>query len=324
MISADKLNAVKTIIVHDNCADGLASAILLKDAFFGRDIPIRFMQYGTDDHKNLVAEPGMLFADFSPPEARAKEFVDAGALVLDHHKTAKAVVEAFGENGRFGDEATDPGICGAMLAYQHVWLPLREQLAIQAAFAKKFATLAGVRDTWQRTSEHWREACLQYHILMFVPRDRWLAKTLTEIASTWESQFAWIGELIQEKQDRTVQKVSDKAYRFTTDKGTRVVVFEGVKVTSDTAEFLHDAVDLVVGFNYEVENGTPKVILSTRSHTTFDCAKMCKAHGGGGHTKAAGFNVQMVDTQELGVLARSRDPYILVEELVKRWEAKGA
>lgn len=318
MISLDKLQAVKTIVVHENCADGLASAILLKDAFFGRDIPIKFVQYTTPEHKALVAEPGMLFADFSPPPERVQEFVDVGALVLDHHKTAKSVVEAFGEDGIFGDEVADPGICGATLAYQHVWKPLRGQLAIQDVFARRLAMLAGVRDTWQRKSEHWRDACLQQQVLTFIPRERWMSKTLTEIAAAWDSEYAWIGTLLQEKQEKTVQKIVEKSYRFTTEKGTRVVVFEGVRQTSDTAEALHDSVDLVIGFNYEVENGTPKIIFSTRSHTYFDCAAMCKAHGGGGHTKAAGCNQILVLEDPGG----TPNPYTAAKAFVSQWEAK--
>lgn len=314
MISLEKLNAVKSVVSHLNCSDGLASAILLKDAFRGRDLPIKFVQYQTEEHKTLVAEPGMLFVDFSPHPDRVQEFVEAGAIVLDHHKTAKQVVEAFGEDGLFGDEIANPGVCGAVLAYQHVWLPLRGPLARDETelFAKKFSTLAGVRDTWQRDDERWKEACLQNYILSFIPRERWLSKTFPQIASSWDTEYAWIGELLQEKETRTIRKIAELSYRLTTPKGTRVVIFEGVTKTSDLAELLHDSVDLVIGFNYETENGVPKVIFSTRSHTTFDCAAMCKAYGGGGHTKAAGFNRQLKHSDP--------NPYTLAEELVRLWE----
>jgi len=48
-----------------------------------------------------------------------------------------------------------------------------------------------------------------------------------------------------------------------------------------------------VGFSYKTDEGKPIVIFSTRSHADFNCGAFCKAHGGGGHTKAAGFSVPL-------------------------------
>ena len=80
----DKLMAVKTIICHGgNCPDGVASAILLHDVL--PDAELKFVQYGTEEQKALRATSGMLFADFSPHAETFQKFVDAGAIVLDHH-----------------------------------------------------------------------------------------------------------------------------------------------------------------------------------------------------------------------------------------------
>lgn len=326
MITIDKLHAVKTVITHADCADGLVSAMLLKDAL-EPGVSFRFLHHETVEHRTLAAEPGMLYADFSPPAARAQEFVDAGALVLDHHKTARRVVEAFGENGVFGDEATEPGVCGATLVHKHVWGPLvrpfrpksgRSLPTSEDGFASHFAALAGIRDTWQRSDPRWREACIQHHVLMFIPRERWMGVSLTSIAGDWTRSLAELGEILQEKQDEATRDVIAGAYRFTTSRGTRVVVFEGLRQTSDAAEALGADADLVVGFGFRVERAgdtqKPKMMLSTRSHTTFDCAAMAKAHGGGGHTKAAGFSRALDDERE--------HPYELVRQLVEKWESR--
>lgn len=50
------------------------------------------------------------------------------------------------------------------------------------------------------------------------------------------------------------------------------------------------------------------MIVSTRSHTTFDCAEFARIHGGGGHTRAAGFRVPLY----LGDL----QPYTTIRGLV--------
>lgn len=121
-IELSKLQAVKTIVTHDNCADGLASAMILRDVL--PKAQLLFLQYNSPDHLNLEATEGMLFCDFSPPAGRVEEFTKAGAVVLDHHKGAKDIVAAFGEFGVFADEKDDPGVSGAVLAFREVWLPL--------------------------------------------------------------------------------------------------------------------------------------------------------------------------------------------------------
>lgn len=310
-----KLDAVKTLIVHDNCADGTASAILLQDAFHGRDVKIRFIQYGTADFQALTPEPGMLFCDFSPPAERAQEFVDAGAIVLDHHKTAKPVVDAFGDNGVFGDELTAPGICGASLAFTHVWLPLCGDMVMHRTFAERFATLAGIRDTWQRQDPAWKDACVQANVLHFLPAERWLSRTLMEIAINWDRDFKPIGELLWDKREKSTQRVCKEALRFQTQKGTRVVVFSGLGETSDAAEAIGSEADLIVGFLPVCEGGALKYLFSTRSHTTFDCSALAKANGGGGHTKAAGFNVN-IDMDS------TTNPFKFVRALVEQYEGQ--
>ena len=315
-IPLEKLKAVKTVIVHDNCPDGLASAIILHDAL--PDAKIEFVQYGTEAHKKLVASPGMLFCDFSPHVENFQSFIDAGALVLDHHRTAKPIVDAFGENGAFGDEVTDPGVCGAVLAFEQVWRPFKEvQAPKQAGIAYDFATLAGIRDTWQRQSPRWRDACIQAEALMFFPREFWLQPMPFGAARSlvWEERMA-LGKLQFEKHEKSTQKAIDAAYRFTTKLGTRVLVFEGLKATSDAAEMLGETVDLVVGFGYKVEEvdgkPTPKMLVSTRSHTTFDCAAQAKFYGGGGHTKAAGFSRELRDVDP--------NPFTMLSQLINVYE----
>jgi len=304
-----QLKAIKTVVTHENCPDGMASAILLHDVL--PDAKIVFMQYQTEAHKTQVAEPGMLFADFSPHEGRVKDFVAAGALVLDHHKFARPIVDAFEGNGVFADEVTQPGVCGAVLAFRHVWQPLKsaqydlnrfdridDENGIKGEYdalvhrADTFATLAGVRDTWQNKHPDWRKACIQAEMLRFYPPDNWLSvfNPFRYENNSWWAERMKLGELLVEKHERSVKKSIEKSYRYTTPYGTRVVILNSLHTTSDAAEALDSEADLVAGFSFEIENGTPKVIFSTRSRGNFDCGAFCKAHGGGGHTKAAGFN----------------------------------
>ena len=326
----EQLSGVKTIITHEGCPDGIASAIILKDAFYDRQLDIRFMMYGTPAYAALKPEPGMLFCDFSPAAPDAPGFVEAGALILDHHRTARAVVEGFGANGVFGDEKTQPGVCGASLAYEHIWLPawVRATKLIPSRtreddeaigrrnFVERFARLAGIRDTWQRQSPEWTEACAQADLLRFMGADRLLAKPLWGLAADWTEHYKWVGDVLLERNARSVQKAIKGAFRFKSDKGTRVIMFDSTGLSSDVAEACGEEFDLVIGFGYTSDDPTlpPKIILSTRSHTTFDCAAFVQRFGGGGHTKAAGCTIVAEP------LETTPNPYILVRDLLNLHE----
>lgn len=54
--------------------------------------------------------------------------------------------------------------------------------------------------------------------------------------------------------------------------------------------------------------------LSPCGTTTYDCAAMAKAHGGGGHTRAAGFSVALTGNV-------TDQPYALARLLVEGWES---
>jgi single-stranded DNA-specific DHH superfamily exonuclease len=316
MLSLQDLLKVRTFITHDSCSDGTASALILQAAL--PRVPIRFVQYGTDAHKNLPAEEGLLFCDMSPPEGRTAEFVAAGSIVLDHHATARPVVEAFGEKGVFGDEKTQPGICGATLAYSEVW---KARYPAGDPAVERFATLAGVRDTWQRSSPDWVLACQQGLALSLASNDVWQAKGLATILSEWEGTWAPLGRILHERQQRDVEKAIKRAYWHTTDKGTKVAILTTKGLVSDAAEALGDRADFVVGITFAYEPATdpyPRLILSTRSRGTFDCGAFCQHYGkrfggGGGHRKAAGCTVPL---DGLDV-----DPFRYVARLMRFYEA---
>lgn len=329
MPSIEKIRAVRKIVVHDNCADGMASALFLHDAL--PEAEIVFVQYGTTAHKELAPEPGMLFCDFSPHPDYWLTFRFANAhesaIVLDHHKTAQEIVAGFGEDGVFGDEVADPGICGAYLAYREVWSKLMPPAALATGdrWARRIAQLCGVRDTWLNKHEDWKQACVLAEAMRFFPAESWLDQTnpfeteRPEIKVWWDSRIE-TGKWLFQKNLESVNKALESSYRFKTSRGTRVVMFEGVRKSSDAAEAMGNEADLIIGFDYLVEKDTESkqiatLILSTRSHTGYNCAEMCKRNGGGGHTAAAGCSIKF--DLETG----SQDPFSSAQLLVERYEA---
>ncbi len=339
MVELAKLQAVSEIIVHDNCPDGVASAMILHDAL--PNAKIIFCQYETELHKTLPAKPGQLFADFSPHRTRIQEFIDVGAIVLDHHGgPAATVAKAFVEKGlgAYADEKLDPGVCGAVLAFREVWLPLSRAITPEDIakdpgilewrkswdedFGKwmgstgshirtlyELATLAGIRDTWQKDDPRWRTACEQAEAVRFWP---WELVQATPW-NRWASELLAIGPILFDRNLKHVEKCIDGSLKYTTGKGRRVTIFEGLKPTSDAAELMGESNDLTIGLAFFVEAGQPKMIFSTRSRGDFHCQNLALAHGGGGHTKAAGFSVPLLEGYP--------QPYELVKWVLARYEA---
>lgn len=316
----DILRKTRTIVTHANCADGMASAIILHDAFPKCD-DIIFLQYGTKQHEELPAQPGMLFCDMTPPRARVKEFVAQDSIVLDHHKSQRDIVEAFGVNGVYADEASK--LSGASLAFD-VWRALRHVPPFTTRESElvlsmgEFASVAAVRDTWQRDSLMWSHACEQQQALTFYPPEHWLS--VHPFSEQWNEMMR-IGAILVTRQKESVKKAIAKAWRAKSSRGKRLVIYAGSgHINSDVAEELDKDADLVACFNYFVDaDGWHKLTVSLRSHTGFDCAALAKSFpGGGGHSAAAGFTIPFM--YEDAYVAPN--PYLHVFDLVNNYERR--
>jgi hypothetical protein len=335
----DKLRAVKKIIVHKSCADGMASAVILHDVL--PDAEIRFILYNTPEHTAMEPEEGLLICNFSPPGVNRSEAMDleakaeiereigeryaaAGTMLLDHHRQAKDIVMGFGDMGVFADEIERPGIAGANLAYEEVWIPLcGERDSYEQHNVETIARLSGIRDTWRRNDPEWKPACYLAEAFRFFPAESWIDKsdTFSQIHQSWWAERRIMGKTLFERTEKAVKRAIENSWRFTTPLGTRVVMFSGTRLSSDAAELLHEDADFVVGFDYMgvTDNQTASLVYSTRSHTGYDCGAFCKAHGGGGHTPAAGFTLKFNPLLEEGA-----NPFITFRGLLEAYEAQKA
>jgi hypothetical protein len=295
MISIEALRAVRRIIVHANCPDGRASALILHAAL--PDAEVCEMAYGSPEHDGLVAAPGLLFCDFTPPKGRLAEFAAAGAIVLDHHE--RALVEPFGALGVFG--VNDEGDSGAALAFTHVWCRLSAAKATvdEHEIVEEIALLASIRDTWQRNHPRWRDACEVSEVLRFVP----LAHLLTMGPERFLDFAAGLGSMLAWKKREAAAEAAQNVVRLTVG-GLLVAVVAGLGLTSDVADVC-DA-DVIAGFEYVQESGAVRLVWSLRSRGGVDVQAIAKRHGGGGHKPAAGFSVPDDD----------RSPYARLEELL--------
>jgi oligoribonuclease NrnB/cAMP/cGMP phosphodiesterase (DHH superfamily) len=324
MLDRDLLQRTQVIVCHKNtevaCPDGVASAILLRDAL--PDAKVMFFSH--DELRFALPRPGVLFCDICPGEEEAVEWAKHGAVVLDHHRSAEKVVRAFERSGHgvFADEREEPGVSGAVLAYREVWMPTvhpdgppssRRHMVVE-----RFARLAGVRDTWQREDPEWRDACAQAEALQFWPWEEWPADAFHD--DTMSGKLAGmlnLGYILLEKREQRTRQIVSRGWRRLTRAGRKLFVVSTTE-TSDAAELVGGDADLVVGFAFDADPGAEEVAagiemrLSLRSRGDFDCAKFCRAHGGGGHTRAAGCTVPVSES--------SQNPYARILTMVEEWE----
>lgn len=247
MIPVDLLRRVTVVYTHAHCPDGLASAMILKDAFrmLGMSPRIEFLTHNTQEHRAATpytrwqdapegTECGVaLFCDFAPhPYAfhvdrhaswkDAVEHVGPHTIVLDHHKGAEEVVRAFGELGVFADEKLDPGVSGAVLAFREVWLaayaatyenalPIMPSGDAQHDKIRDFALCVGARDTWQTQDTRFQRGQRISKMLMARPADYWMREGgnpfLTEIQID-------IGAELFHAHEEVVRQAVEQAVRY--------------------------------------------------------------------------------------------------------------
>ncbi len=307
------LKEINRIVVHGNCPDGLASAIILHDVI--PNAVVEFVIHNTGPYNNLSATKGMIFCDIVPPPDRVDEFVAVDAVVLDHHISAKDIVEKFGKRGVYADEVAEPGVSGAVLAFREVWQPLQHRSHSSEDIVGYFATLAGIVDTWQDQDELWDEANYQSAALMFYSPDQWLSRDSVSSFMT-DSDFR-LGKNIHERRLKKAKKIAKNCHRFSY-RGYNLAVFNDAdKLTSDAANFLYrEGVNIVAGFYFvELDESTnfPKIVFSLRSDGTVDVSELARwiTPKGGGHSQAAGF--------PWFVKEDSPNPFILFKEHVTKF-----
>lgn len=309
-IPIEALRAVRRIVVHANCADGRASALILHAAL--PQATVVEVVYNSKEHRELTPEPGDLFCDFSPwapplsEEPTAEERADrgaamerwaaAGTIVLDHHE--EDIVRPFGERGVFGYNTLRES--GAWLAFREVWgrQPPTMRGVDLHPFVERLARRSAIRDTFQRHNGEWEAACRLALTLRFLPLADLLAMGVERALGLAED----IGPVLLAQHTREVEEAVKGAV-IETIAGHSVAIIPSVTLTSDAADVLGRRVDVVAGFQYVHEHGTAALVWSLRSHAGVDVRAIAKCWGGGGHKPAAGFRVR------INVLGLGESPY---------------
>lgn len=305
------LRETKTIVSHRNCADGFLSAILLADALPRAKVVMLAHGSARDE---MPATPGLLFCDMSPPEARRREFADAGAIVLDHHASARGLFVE-GKDGApalEGVYSDTPGVSGAVLAFE-VWQHTK-QADVPAWVLRKvrdFARYAGVYDTWQDASPDWQWARCATAVLHFYRRSFGEDLRTSEFVAIGKellkkNELGDLGTMLVQAEDREAREHAGKAYRQVRGRIRFACVEGGSARVNIAARFVRDA-DIVLSTEVVHEmrickegevRAQPVYRISMRlgpdaqPDLELDLGALAKQFGGGGHRAAAGFLIQ--------------------------------
>ena len=305
-----RLPDIKTIVSHASCPDGTAAAIVLRSVYYPSNV--RLIQYGPQ-RDLLDPEPGMLFVDMTPHEAKVQAFVDAGAYVIDHHRTQRGIVEAFGERGWYSETA-----CGTEMAVAHMG-SFRVHSETDRALIRRFALLAGVRDLWKVEHEHWELALIQGEALRFYPESWWFGDPSPDGGEGFFphppyllEQEAQVGIVTRSKVRQEVKKlVDDRAFALHERCGVRVATLAAPSNSvSEAANAILEAdlADVVVALFLVQEGAETRLVRSYRSKKGgVDVGEICKLAGGGGHRSAAGYSEELNVHVELNLYAGLRD-----------------
>jgi len=304
-ISKDKLLNIKKIVVHKFCHDGTSSAMIIKDVL--PDVEVFFAGHKDKEYLELKVTPGLLFCDISPPPGRDREFLKGESIVLDHHIKYENVIKKFETAGLGAYGETDDGISGAVLAYDHVWLPLEEKAKTYKKSVHSLQRLAGIRDTYQKDSLNWDDAQEQTEALAFYPSDHYLNGNHICGILPQEKE---IGRVICERNKFYIARAIDQAFLLPWN-GIKVAIIPGHKIISDASEGLRKkGVSITFAFGFKLsEFKTPYIAISSRSDGSFDCNRFAENFNGGGHVRAAGG--MFMDIKD-----NTPNPYTAIQEML--------
>lgn len=278
------------VIYHAGCWDGFCAAWVARKAL--GEIEAVPAQYGTPPPD--VTGRQVFILDFSYPRNVMVEIVGSAAwtCVLDHHKTAQDALRRL-------DEVLAPDLTvvfdmeksGGRLAWEYFWdwrfskLPVDARpfsLGVRRDLAPWLVDYTEDRDLWRHALEGTEEinAALRSHPLDF---DMWDQFEQKDPVST----FYYEGAAIRRRERQIVQDHIRHARRENFDGTWTVPIVNATVLFSEIAGELAKG-EAFGACYFDRQDG--KRQWSLRSDPSgIDVSEVAKAHGGGGHKHAAGF-----------------------------------
>jgi hypothetical protein len=292
-----KHSTMKKIYTHDNCADGLGVYMLAKT--FAPWVTVEFVQYGTQKHRDLIPEPGVVFADFSPHPDTVDEWKKVSPVVLDHHIHAKDLVAQF-EYGEFDNDA-----CGTAMFFR--WL----KPAVVDKCVHRFVKLTDLTDRYVVSDPDFKHAQKLQAVVGKFGYDVVKSMSINELLKA-ARKFG--GDII-EGNKRSAAEILPTMRKVQTPAGVCLVGIAPLHLSSRLMEIADSDVNFVAvaSIKYDSVSGF-KSTFSTRSKW-LDVGSICKSAGGGGHKLAAGFTASLGTDSD----SQIKDPVRVLLDVVDAW-----
>ncbi len=261
-------NSVNVVIYHADCTDGFGAAYSAWKCL-GNRAEYYACKHGTPPPD--VTGKNVVILDFSFNNATTKKMIESAEnlLVIDHHKSA--VVELHDiPNTRF-----DMTKSGAMLSWEF-FHPGKEH--------PKFIGYIEDRDLWKWELPYSKEFAAAFDMVPFEFEEF----EKFEDDSVFDDAVKR-GSYILAYSKTVVKKVCEKAQPRKMD-GKEVLVVNASHWMSEIGSRLAPDCDFALIWYWDHEAKHTKVSLRA-FHDTVDVAEVSKKFGGGGHRKAAGFQL---------------------------------
>jgi len=261
-------NSVNCVIYHADCTDSFGAAYSAWKCLGNR------AEYHACKHGTIppdVVGKNVVILDFSFDNITTKKMIEdaAGLLVIDHHKSAMV------ELHDISDTHFDMTKSGAILSWEF-FHPGKEP--------PKFIRYIMDRDLWKWELEYSKEFSAAFDMVPFEFEEF----EKFEDDSVFDDA-AKRGSYILAYSKTVVKKVSDKASKRKLG-GKDVLVVNSSHWMSEIGGKLAPDCDCAIIWYWDHEAQNTKVSLRS-FHDTVDVSEIAKKYGGGGHKKAAGFQL---------------------------------
>lgn len=278
---------IKTyVLYHAGCADGFASAfaawLYLADSAeylpvsYGRPVP------------ELEPQSAVYIVDFSYPASVLRELQARmrRVIVIDHHATAKAELEAVA--GEITKAIYVPHHSGCVLTWLH-FHDLYRTLAAPPAipeYVPQLLQFVEDRDLWR------------WHL----PYSRQVNAALDTYPREFETWKVLAGDLLRLKHEgqTALRMLQEEARRVAAGAWVGELAGYDVPIVNATSYYaevgeamleLHPEARFVAMFRDKLKQ--QQRIWSLRSRSDFDCSAIARQFGGGGHAQACGFEEEI-------------------------------
>jgi len=260
--------SVNCVIYHANCTDGFGAAYSAWK-LLGNRTEYYACKHGTPPPD--VKGKNVVILDFSFNNTTTKKMIEEAnsLLVIDHHKSAMVELHDI-SNTHF-----DMTKSGAMLAWE--WFhPGKEP--------PKFIRYIQDRDLWKWELDYSKEFSAAFDMVPFEFEEF----EKFEDDSVFDDAVKR-GSYILAYSKTVIKKVCEKAVerRF---KGMKVMVVNSSHWMSEIGSRLAPDCDFAMIWYYDHEDRINKISLRA-FHDAVDVSEIAKGFGGGGHKKAAGFQI---------------------------------